>query len=290
MSTVAIVGESADSWHGRRLTRAFAGLGLKVCFVSAESGTLTVASGSVDPGWPVQPCGVLVRGIPGGSLEQVILRLDRLHVLELLGIPVCNPPRVIERTVDKALTHALLARAGLPVPPTWVVECRETALEILAQEQRAGRELVVKPLFGSQGNGVQLMREDTVAATGVYYLQSRVDAGRNTWRDLRVFTVGGRARAAMWRCSRHWVTNRAQGARCTPARLEPALVRLAEAASRAVGADYAGVDLLPDASGQLWVLEVNGIPAWRGLQALTRVDIAALIASQLAGQRMAVGT
>ena len=37
-------------------------------------------------------------------------------------------------------------------------------------------------------------------------------------------------------------------------------------AAAAVGADHAGVDLIRDRSGGLQVLEVNGIPAWRGLQ------------------------
>jgi tetrahydromethanopterin:alpha-L-glutamate ligase len=49
---------------------------------------------------------------------------------------------------------------------------------------------------------------------------------------------------------------------------------LAEAASRAVDIHYCGVDIIQDAQGKLYVLEVNSIPAWRGLQAVTELDIA----------------
>jgi glutathione synthase/RimK-type ligase-like ATP-grasp enzyme len=48
-------------------------------------------------------------------------------------------------------------------------------------------------------------------------------------------------------------------------------------AVRAVGADYAGVDLLPLPDGRLYVLEVNGIPGWQGLQGTTDVDVAAAV-------------
>lgn len=245
-------------------------------------------SRAVSVAWPRVEA-VLVRGIPGGSLEQIMLRLNRLYALELAGLPVCNPPRVIERTVDKTHTHLLLSQAGLPIPRTWVVESREEAMAIHDQEQRAGRELVVKPLFGSQGRRIRLMQADEVEPSGVYYLQTRINPGGREWRDLRVFVAGGRAQAAMWRRSRHWVTNRAQGGHCEAARLDPEAARLATAAARAVGADYAGVDLLPDAAGRLWLLEVNSVPAWRGLQALTHVDIAGLIATSLTA-RMAQAT
>ena len=282
MNTVAVIGERPGSWHGRALAGACAGLGMRAYFVPAESGVLQ-AGDSIEVAWP-RADAVLVRGIPGGSLEQVMLRLNRLYALELAGLPVCNPPRVIERTVDKAHTQLLLSRAGLPVPRTWVVESRVEALAILDREQRAGRQLVVKPLFGSQGTRVRQMHADETEPAGVYYLQTRIDAGGREWRDLRVFVAGGRARAATWRCSRYWVTNRARGGRCEAARLEPEAVQLAEAAVRAVGADYAGVDLLPDAAGRLWLLEVNSVPAWKGLQALTRTDIAGLIVEGLAAR------
>jgi glutathione synthase/RimK-type ligase-like ATP-grasp enzyme len=52
---------------------------------------------------------------------------------------------------------------------------------------------------------------------------------------------------------------------------------LALRATAAVGADYAGVDLLPSRDGRVFVLEVNGIPGWKGLQQATGVDVAGAI-------------
>src|SRR5207253_8974010 len=54
--------------------------------------------------------------------------------------------------------------------------------------------------------------------------------------------------------------------------LEPERTELALVAARAVGADYAGVDLLPARDGTVYVVEVNGIPGWRGLQEATSLE------------------
>jgi len=66
--------------------------------------------------------------------------------------------------------------------------------------------------------------------------------------------------------------------------LEPEQTELALAAARAVGADYAGVDLLPARDGTVYVVEVNGIPGWRGLQEATSHDVAAAIVELLVGR------
>ena len=56
---------------------------------------------------------------------------------------------------------------------------------------------------------------------------------------------------------------------------------LAVRAAAVVGADYAGVDLLPSGDGDPFVLEVNGIPGWEGLQAATGIDVAGALVDQL---------
>jgi glutathione synthase/RimK-type ligase-like ATP-grasp enzyme len=71
---------------------------------------------------------VIVRGIPRGSLEQVIFRVDALHALVARGVACVNGPRAIERTIDKFLASALLARAGVPTPRTIACERPEDAL------------------------------------------------------------------------------------------------------------------------------------------------------------------
>ena len=279
---IAIVTDD-PGWHGRELTAALKHHGLGALYV-----TLTECQFVFDdtcmmvrmPGFEHKlPLGVFVRGVPGGSLEQVIFRLDILHALVNLGIVVYNEPRAIERTVDKAMTTLLLKQAGIPTPDTWVFESTEKALALCAREFAKGRSLVFKPVFGSQGEGVRLITSATGLVTderfaGLYYLQSFVARGTNDWFDIRVFIVDGKARTAMRRRGTTWITNRAQGATCEPLTLDADLSRMAEAAACAIGIDYAGVDLIPDANGQLQVLEVNGVPAWWGLQSVTDFNIA----------------
>jgi len=279
---IAIVTDD-PGWHGRELTTALEhhGLGahylsLTECQFAFDDSGLMVRM----PGFEHKlPLGVFVRGVPGGSLEQVIFRLDILHALVSLGIVVYNDSRAIERTVDKAMTTLLLKQAGIPTPNTWVFESTEKALAICNAEFARGQSLVFKPVFGSQGEGVRLLTRDTGLVTdeqfaGLYYLQTFVDRGTNDWFDLRVFVIDGKARAAMRRQGKSWITNRAQGAKCESQVLDAGLAQIAEDAVRAIGIDYAGVDLIPDAGGQLQVLEVNGVPAWWGLQSVTDLNIA----------------
>jgi RimK family alpha-L-glutamate ligase len=275
-------------WHGRELSRAFSGRGHPAVNVSSTACHLDLSGGDarvVIPQFEDLPTGVFVRGVPGGSLEQVILRLDVLHALREMGVVVYNDARAIERTVDKAMTSFLLMRHGIPTPATWAVESPTQARAIVLDETKRGHRLVAKPLFGSQGIGVQLVEgvDDLLAAeglNGVYYLQRFVEKSSSDWCDLRVFVVEGRAIAGMYRRNAaHWLTNRAQGARCEALSLEPTLSALAVAAARAVEIDYAGVDLIPLAQGGFTVTEVNSIPAWQGLQSVSSINIADALAA-----------
>jgi tetrahydromethanopterin:alpha-L-glutamate ligase len=270
-------------WHGARLRDAFAARDVDTVFVSLRDCAFDLAGhghGIVIPGFEqMLPVGVFVRGVPGGSLEQVVLRLDLLHALKEAGVPVYNDGRAIERTVDKAMTSFLLARAGIPTPATWVTESEPEARSIALRETGAGRELVVKPLFGSQGAGLKRLASATELPPaqdydGVYYLQRYVEPGAAGWHDWRVFVVGGSAVAAMIRRGKDWITNVSQGATCEAAEPEDDLRELAENACRALRMDYAGVDLIRDRGGRMQVVEVNGIPAWKGLQSVSPVNIA----------------
>jgi tetrahydromethanopterin:alpha-L-glutamate ligase len=290
---IAIVTDD-PGWHGARLRQAFAVRGFGCTYVSLTGCRLDLE----DPALPLHlpgfsgrlPEGVFVRGIPGGSLEQVTFYLDILHGLALLGIPVYNDARAIERTVDKGMTSFLLQRAGIPTPPTWVLGDRETAMEIARRELAAGHRLVSKPLFGSQGAGLQRhdCPEDLVNLTptnGIYYLQRYVCSDDDAPHDWRVFVIRGRTVAAMRRCGVTWLNNVAQGARCEPARLDDILLcRLAEDAVKTLDMAYAGVDIIRDQHGRYTVLEVNSVPAWKGLQGVSDVVIAELLADDFLGR------
>jgi len=227
--------------------------------------------------------GILVRTLPRGSLEQIVFRMDVLHRLEHLGCYVVNRAEAIERCADKFLTSALLRDAGLLTPQTVVTERFETALEAY----RRMRDCVVKPLFGSEGRGMVRITDEETAyrvfralelARAVYYVQSTVP---HEGFDVRALVVGGRVVGAMRRRAQSWRTNLAQGGRPEPFRLPEEWEEMSLRAAQAVGADYAGVDLLPARDGRVYVLEVNAIPGWRGLQQVSEVDIAATIVDHM---------
>ncbi len=293
MTRIAIFTD-APGWHGRELKRAAKARDIDARYVSlcACHFDLERPHGLVIPGYEQQlPDGAIVRAIPAGTFEQVTLRLSLLHALRELGVPIYNDARGIEKSVDKAMTSFLLHHAGIATPMTWVTEDAALARRVLMKETAAEHELVMKPLFGAQGEGLQRLAvgmslPDMNLFRGVAYLQRFVDARKKGWHDWRVFVVGGRAVATMRRHGKSWINNVAQGASCEPNDRDDELAVLAERATRALGLDYSGVDLMRDHEGNAYVIEVNGIPAWKGLQSVTPVNIAQCLMDDLIERRI----
>lgn len=285
MRRIALFIDEPD-WHAQRLAAAIAERGGEAVACSLRDCAFRLGDGGAGidiPGFDgALPDAALVRSIAAGSFEQVTLRLGLLHALAASGVPVINDARAIERCVDKSMTSFLLHRAGLPTPATLVSES-----EAAARRWRASRAeaQVIKPLFGSRGRGLaRLAPGDALPPRdvngGVRYLQRFV--GRDSdWRDFRVMVIGGEPVAAMIRRGRSWITNVGRGGRCEPVQMSERLGSLGRAAVGAVGADYAGVDLIEDVDGALLVLEVNSMPAWKGLQSVAACDIAGHLAAHV---------
>jgi RimK family alpha-L-glutamate ligase len=231
------------------------------------------------------PDAVLARIIPNGSLEQIIFRIDALHWFEDRGIPVINSPKAIERSVDKFYTSAILHDNGIPTPET--VVCEDFATAIAAVRDMG--DVIVKPIFGSMGHGLVRIADPDIAfrvlrpleqSRAVYYVQRAID---HDGRDIRAFVVDGRVIGAIERRAPDgdWRTNVSRGGSARPIELDDADRELAIRAGAAIGADYAGIDLLRARDGQIYVLEVNGIPGWQGLQRATGIDVAGAIVDLL---------
>jgi len=278
-------------WHTDELLRALAARGHTGTVVPYESLVARIAPRSTAPTLSatsqqlLSAPAVLARIVPNGSLEQIIYRVDALHWLEDRGVRVMNSPRAIERCVDKFYTSALLREAGLDTPETVVCERIDDAMAAV----REMGDVIVKPLFGSMGHGMVRVSDPETAfrvfralelARTVFYLQRVVE---HAGCDVRAFVVGDRVIAAIERRARDggWRTNISLGGEARAIDLPPAWSELALTAARAVGADYAGVDLLPASDGTIHVLEVNGIPGWSGAQKATSVDIAGAIVDRL---------
>ncbi len=277
-------------WHGACLTQAFANRGYQACYVSLTQCQLTVEPDSLPvllPGFDkALPDAVFVRGVPGGSLEEVVFYLDILHALKKLGVPVYNDGRAIERSVDKGMTSFLLRHAGIDTPATWVIREREQALAIAEQQLQSGFQLVTKPLFGSQGEGLRRFDKMTdlfwlFGSHGIYYLQRFIESDGDGFNDWRVFVINGQVIATMQRQGLCWLNNVARGARCVPIQADERLHDLALQATEALAMDYAGVDIIRDRKGRYQVIEVNSIPAWKGLQSVCGLDIARLLVDDL---------
>jgi tetrahydromethanopterin:alpha-L-glutamate ligase len=285
--TILIVSDQPD-WHVRQLEAAFTALGARVAPIDLAACDFDTRSpsGLALPFLGSRlPDAVHVRTMSAGSFEAVTKRLGVLHALAKLGVVVWNDALAIERCVDKSMTSFLLARAGVPTPPTWTIESAKTALALVEREAPRG-PLVLKPLFGSQGRGLRLIhRPDDLPSSddvaGVYYLQRFQPIGSEDFRDYRLFVLRGRVVAAMIRTASTWITNVKRGGQPFAVAPDPGMERLAIAAAGAVGAAIAGVDVLVGVDGAPMVLEVNSMPAWSGLQKVNARNVAEAIASDL---------
>jgi len=149
--------------------------------------------------------------------------------------------------------------------------------------------VVIKPLFGSMGHGLVRVSDPDTAwrvlralaqVRSVFYVQQAIE---HDGRDVRAFVCGGRVLGAIERIAPpgEWRSNVSRGATARSMALPASWEALAVRAAAVIGADYAGVDLLPSGDGDPFVLEVNGIPGWEGLQAATGIDVAGALVDQL---------
>jgi RimK family alpha-L-glutamate ligase len=219
---------------------------------------------------------LVIRPIGRGSLEELVFRMDMLYKLERQGFLVINPAEAIEHCVDKYDILALLEDNNIPVPLTIATESVTEALKAFAE---LGGDVVMKPLFGSRGIGATRIVDSEIANTifkavtfhhGVIYIQEFVPHG---YSDIRAFVVDNHVVAAMRRVSESWKTNFSQGAKPTPITLTPEFEELAVKSAKVIGCKIAGVDILEGPKGPV-IVDVNSQPGWKGLQMVTKVNVA----------------
>ena len=221
---------------------------------------------------------IFVRLMPAGTLEQIVFRMDLLQRLKFSGVPVINSPKAIEACVDKYLCLAKLAAAGIPVPDTQVSQTREQAL---VDFELLGADVVVKPIFGSMGRGIERLTDVTQASDCfdrlveqgcVIYQQKFVP---HDGSDLRLLVIDQRVWAMRRRATSGWITNISQGGHGFVHDPTDQEVDLALRSARAVGATIAGIDLIYDEkTGQGKVLEINASAGWKEISRVLEVDIA----------------
>jgi ribosomal protein S6--L-glutamate ligase len=295
--TVAILGNS-DSWYVAELRRAAELRDVRASVWDFTRLAAHLAGGAHAVLHAEEPetrlDAVVVRTMPPGSLEQVVFRMNLLGRLEAAGAVVLNSPRAIECAVDKYLTTAVLQQAGLPVPETFVCESADAALEAFP---RLGGDVVVKPLFGSEGRGIVRVSDPDLALRvfraiertgGLLYLQRFVE---HEGFDVRVLLLNGEILGGMKRRSTSdFRTNVSRDAVAEGHEVSDRERDFALRAAAATGASFAGVDLLYDRSGELHVIEVNAVPGWRAFQRVTQIDVAGRVIELLAARILRQGT
>lgn len=220
---------------------------------------------------------VLVRSMPLGSLEQVIFRMNALHVAQQHGITILNSPRTLEIAIDKWLTLDFARQAGLEIPRTICCQDRDSALQAFEQ---LGRDVVVKPLFGGEGRGLIRVNEPELAwrvfstleqLAAVIYIQEFIP---HNGFDLRILLIGDEVfSVARYGVRGDWRTNLSRGGRAEIFRPTDAQITIARAAAKAIGGKFVGVDILPTQDGRDVLLEVNAVPGWRGTAKALHLDI-----------------
>ncbi|MCW4029066.1 MAG: RimK family alpha-L-glutamate ligase [Candidatus Bathyarchaeota archaeon] len=218
---------------------------------------------------------LIIRPIGRGSLEELVFRMDMLYKLERQGFYMVNPPTAIEHCVDKYDILALLEDVGVPVPRTLATESVNEAIKAFHE---LGGDVVVKPIFGSRGQGATRVNDIDIADTifkaitfhhGVIYMQEFVEHGHS---DIRAFVLGNQVIASMRRVATGWKTNYSQGARPAPEQISKEYEEIAIKAAKAVGCKVAGVDILEGPNGPR-IVDVNSQPGWKGLQVVSKVNI-----------------
>jgi len=282
---IGILTRNPEAWCSTQLRRAFINLGAEVeCFWFTDLvsriafGPIVQRDGKVDLASHLDA--LLVRPIGRGSLDEILYRVNTLHRLSEAGLYIVNPPRAIERCVDKYYALSILQVNGIKVPKTVVTEDPDLALEAFSE---LGGDIILKPIFGSRGMGITRISDYEVARRVfnllhyhhfVLYLQEYIPHGRS---DIRAFVVGDRVIAAMYRRARGWKTNVSQGAKPVATKLLAEQEELAIRAANIMGCEVAGVDILESKNGR-YITEINSQPGFRGLQSVSQVNIAEEIA------------
>lgn len=281
-----------DGWHANQLRQAARAIGDRIDFSPYESLSATIGAAGghavrCDAGALRDFDAILMRTMPPGSLEQITFRLAVLHRLEAEGIPIVNSPRSLEIAIDKYATLAVICRLGFDVPPTIVAQSRQEAMEAF---RALGGHCVVKPIFGGEGRGVMRIADEALAWTtfstlerldAIAYVQQFIPPGG---RDLRLFLIGDDVWGVRREATDDWRTNVSRGARSAAVPVSDPQRDMARTIARHIGLEIGSVDLIDADDGPPRVLEVNGVPGWKGAQDALEINLADQMLRYVAGR------
>ncbi len=221
---------------------------------------------------------VWVRFINQGSIEEITQKLSILHLMQKVGVYVHNSASIIEKTVDKFMCSALFSLNNIKTPKTFVLSNKIMLKEIVLRELKKG-PLLLKPLFGSQGKGIQIIKdvndfEKKVNFEKVFYLQEFLGSlNEHSYSDLRVMVSNHQVVYAVERKSKSFITNAYQGANIKTVKISKQLKKICLKISQILDLGYGGLDF-KFFRNDYYLLEVNSIPSWKISQKFSKKSIA----------------
>tara|TARA_B110000008_G_C16937454_1_gene551172 strand:- start:619 stop:1521 length:903 start_codon:yes stop_codon:yes gene_type:complete len=226
---------------------------------------------------------VFVRHIPSGSLEEVVINLNILKTFKSKGINVVNTAEDIELTVDKSLTSIKLQENNILTPKTWILRDKLSLKNNVENMLKKGH-LIYKPLFGSQGDNILKITQlsdlnKIINTSNIYYFQEFLETAPS--HDYRVLIIKDRNKMilhSMVRYGTSYINNFSQGGKCFPIKIDSNITQTALDAANAINIPFCGVDIIRH-NNKNYVIEINSIPAWKGLQSVTKTNIADQIVS-----------
>ncbi|MCM3637267.1 RimK family alpha-L-glutamate ligase [Sporosarcina luteola] len=216
--------------------------------------------------------------------------------LKNAGIPVFNDPEVIETCDNKAKQYIQLAKSNIAMPetiiapkvyPNFTIEGSGYYEKVL---EKLGLPMIIKEGHGSFGMKVYLIETEEEFFAKVdelrgvdYVFQQFIATSRG--RDIRVNIVGGEVVAAMYRYSEtDFRANITNGGVASVIELTSEQKELAIRAAEAVGAEFAGVDLLFGENEAPLVCEVNAAAHIRNIYNVTGINVADRMISYILGK------
>lgn len=236
--------------------------------------------------------GIIYRGQRLQGIDAVIPRIGAsatfygtavVRQFEMMKVPTAVESQAIVRSRDKLRAMQMLAREGLAQPRTVFTNYSKEAAKLV--REAGGPPVVIKLLEGTQGLGVVLAETEQAAVSVIdafHNLKARIIVqefvAESKGADIRAFVVGGEVVGAMKRQGREgeFRSNLHRGGTGTLIKLSRAERMAALAAARALDLGVAGVDILQSKRGPL-ILEVNSSPGLEGIEAATKIDVAARI-------------
>lgn len=221
-------------------------------------------------------------------LQRSVSYFKNVHstaALEGLGGRVINPLYAAILCGNKMYAHMELEKAGVRTPKAVAAFSEDGALSAL---EEFGYPAVIKPTVGSWGRLIALLRDKEVARAviedrehmfplyQVYYFEEFVERPP---RDIRAIVVGDQVVAAIYRYSGEgeWKTNMALGGHAEACPVTKELEDICIKATRVLGGQIVGVDLMESKSDGLMVHEVNNTTEFKNTVRVTGVDVPGLM-------------